>query len=69
LPVAGGDAALAAQPGESSGPDADLVRFLVRAPRSAGTALAAELRTGQAARTAKKEAGVVRLELDPAELI
>jgi primosomal protein N' (replication factor Y) len=69
VPVAGGDSADVAAPGDAPGPDADLVRFLVRAPRSAGTALAAELRTGQAARSAKKEAGVVRLELDPAELI
>ena len=50
-------------------PDANQVRFLVRAPRSGGAALAVALRAGQAARTAKKEPGVVRLELDPAELI
>jgi primosomal protein N' (replication factor Y) len=45
------------------------VRFLVRAPRRSGTALAAALRAGLAARTARKEPGTVRLELDPAELI
>jgi primosomal protein N' (replication factor Y) (superfamily II helicase) len=50
-------------------PDADQVRFLVRAPRRSGTALAVALRAGLAARTAKKETGTVRLELDPAELI
>ena len=50
-------------------PDANQVRFLVRAPRSGGAALAVALRAGQAARTAKKEPGAVRLELDPAELI
>jgi primosomal protein N' (replication factor Y) len=57
--------------GDSGGPDttADHVRFLVRAPRPAGTTLAAELRKGLAARTARKEPGVVRLELDPVELI
>ncbi len=43
--------------------------FLVRAPRSGGAALAAVLHAGQAARTARKEPGTVRLELDPAELI
>jgi primosomal protein N' (replication factor Y) len=51
------------------GPDPDTVRFLVRAPRPGGTALAAALRAGQAARTARKEPGAIRLELDPAELI
>jgi primosomal protein N' (replication factor Y) len=77
VPVAGGDAPGGASGAMSGGapaaepasPDSDLVRFLVRAPRSGGTALAAELRTGQAARAARKEAGTVRLELDPAELI
>jgi primosomal protein N' (replication factor Y) len=53
-------------PGE---PAANTVRFLVRAPRSGGAALAVALRAGQAARTARKEPGTVRLELDPAELI
>jgi primosomal protein N' (replication factor Y) len=69
VPVPGADVPGAGVPGEPAGPDADLVRFLVRAPRSSGAALAAELRTGQAARTARKDAGAVRLELDPAELI
>ena len=48
--------------------DANL-RFLIRAPRSAGAALAAALRAGQALRSARKGAGSVRLQLDPAELI
>jgi primosomal protein N' (replication factor Y) len=56
-------------PGDGAEPAADAVRFLVRAPRSGGAALATALRAGQAVRTAKKDAGVVRLELDPAELI
>ena len=60
---AGGAAAAAGEP------DANQVRFLVRAPRSGGAALAVALRAGQAARTARKEPGAVRLELDPAELI
>jgi primosomal protein N' (replication factor Y) len=56
-------------PGEGADEAANSVRFLVRAPRSGGAALAAALRSGQAVRSAKKDAGVVRLELDPAELI
>jgi primosomal protein N' (replication factor Y) len=73
VPVAGSDpgtpGGAPAEPAGLAGPDADLVRFLVRAPRSGGTALAAVLHAGQAARTARKEPGTVRLELDPAELI
>jgi len=49
--------------------EADQARALVRVPRSGGLALAAALRAAQAVRTAQKEAGVVRLRLDPAELI
>jgi primosomal protein N' (replication factor Y) (superfamily II helicase) len=45
------------------------VRFLVRAPVSAGTRLAVALRSGLAERSAHKEQGTVRLQLDPAELI
>ena len=69
VPIAGADQGAAGGPGDQAEPDGDLVRFLVRAPRSAGIALAASLRAGQAARTARKDSGVVRLELDPAELI
>ena len=73
VPVAGSDPGTSGgAPGEPpglAGPDADLVRFLVRVPRSEGTALAAVLHAGQAARTARKEPGTIRLELDPAELI
>jgi primosomal protein N' (replication factor Y) len=73
VPVAGSDPGTPAQAPDAlavaAGPDADLVRFLVRAPRSGGTALAAVLHAGQAARTARKEPGTIRLELDPAELI
>ena len=46
-----------------------VVRFLVRAQWSAGGELAAALRAALADRTARKEAGPVRLQLDPAELI
>jgi primosomal protein N' (replication factor Y) (superfamily II helicase) len=45
------------------------VRFLVRVDRKAGTGLATALRAAQAIRSARKDAGVVRLQLDPAELI
>jgi primosomal protein N' (replication factor Y) len=38
-------------------------------PRSGGLALAAALRAAQAVRSARKDTGVVRLQLDPAELI
>jgi primosomal protein N' (replication factor Y) (superfamily II helicase) len=45
------------------------VRYLVRAPWSAGTELAIALRAGLADRSARKDSGTVRLRLDPAELI
>jgi primosomal protein N' (replication factor Y) (superfamily II helicase) len=45
------------------------VRALVRADRRDGMALAAALRAAQAVRSARKEAAVVRLQLDPAELL
>jgi len=61
VPVAGGAA-------DGPGPE-HVVRMLVRVPRPDGTALAAALRTAQAERSARKDAGVVRLQLDPAELI
>jgi len=48
---------------------ADNLRFLVAVPWSAGTALAMALRAGLAERSARKDAGPVRLQLDPAELI
>jgi primosomal protein N' (replication factor Y) len=47
----------------------DQVRALVRAPRDQGTALARALQAAQAARSARKEGGGVRVRLDPAELI
>ena len=45
------------------------VRALVRAPRPQGTALARALQAAQAARSARKEGGGVRVQLDPADLI
>jgi primosomal protein N' (replication factor Y) len=52
-----------------AGAGGELARALIRVPRSGGLALAAALRAAQAVRSARKEAGVVRLQLDPGELI
>ena len=56
-------------PGTEIAPGEEPVRVLIRVPRSAGLALATALRAAQAVRSARKDAGVVRLQLDPAELI
>ncbi len=45
------------------------VRALIRAPRPQGAALARALHAAQAARSARKEGGGVRVQLDPAEVI
>jgi primosomal protein N' (replication factor Y) (superfamily II helicase) len=45
------------------------VRVLVRVPRSASMSLAAALRAAQGVRSSRKDAGPVRVQLDPAELI
>jgi primosomal protein N' (replication factor Y) len=45
------------------------VRVLVRTDRKDGTALATALRAAQAVRSARKDVGVVRLQLDAAELL
>jgi primosomal protein N' (replication factor Y) (superfamily II helicase) len=50
-------------------PDEEEARALVRAPRAAGSELAHALHVAQAARSARKEGGGVRVQLDPAELI
>ena len=47
----------------------DKVQALIRIPRPGGLALAAALRQAQAARTARKDTGQVRVQLDPADLI
>ena len=47
----------------------DAVRVLVRTDRKNGTALATALRAAQAVRSARKDAGAVRLQLDAAELL
>ena len=45
------------------------VRALIRVPRAEGSALARALQSAQAARSPRKDAGVARVQLDPAELI
>jgi primosomal protein N' (replication factor Y) (superfamily II helicase) len=47
----------------------DQVRALIRAPRARGAELARALQAAQAGRSARKEGGGVRVQLDPAELI
>jgi primosomal protein N' (replication factor Y) len=56
-------------PGRGIAPSEEQVRALIRVPRPGGLALATALRAAQAVRSARKDAGVVRLQLDPAELI
>jgi len=47
----------------------DQVRALVRTPRAQGSELAKALQAAQAGRSARKEGGGVRVQLDPPELI
>jgi primosomal protein N' (replication factor Y) len=54
---------------EADGTDDQQVRVLVRVPRSASMPLAAALQAAQGVRSARKDAGAVRVQLDPAELI
>jgi len=54
---------------EPDGADDQQVRVLVRVPRSASMPLAAALQAAQGMRSARKDAGTVRVQLDPAELI
>jgi primosomal protein N' (replication factor Y) (superfamily II helicase) len=58
--------------GPEQGPEGaadDQVRALVRASRARGAELARALAAAQAGRSARKEGGGVRVQLDPAELI
>ena len=54
-------------PGQA--PGEEQVRALVRASRPRGAELARALHAAQAARSARKEGGGVRVQLDPAEII
>jgi primosomal protein N' (replication factor Y) len=58
-----------AQSAAQAAQDEEQVRALVRAPRADGAALARALQAAQAGRSARKEGGGVRVQLDPAELI
>jgi primosomal protein N' (replication factor Y) len=57
------------EPGSDGHQPAESVRMLVRVDRPEGTALAIALRAAQAFRSARKDVGPVRLQLDPAELL
>jgi primosomal protein N' (replication factor Y) (superfamily II helicase) len=70
LPTMSGPTARAlARTGHAGDDVPDAVRYLVRVSRSEGTELALALRAAQAVRTAAKEPGAVRVQLDPAALI
>jgi len=56
-------------PGSRGRPAPPQVRYFVRVPRSQGGELALALRAGQAKRSAAKEPGSVRVQIDPAALI
>ncbi|HTS97818.1 MAG TPA: primosomal protein N' [Streptosporangiaceae bacterium] len=68
-PVPAADGLVRHGRGEPGPGGADAVRVLVRVGRHDGTALAAALRAAQAVRSARKDAGAVRLQLDPGELL
>jgi primosomal protein N' (replication factor Y) len=59
----------AQQPVRAADPGEEQVRALVRAPRARGSDLAKALQAAQAGRSARKEGGGVRVQLDPPELI
>src|SRR5215831_3552029 len=69
--VTSGFEVLGPVPAERSGGsgDEEQVRALIRAPRDQGMALARALQAAQAARSARKDGGGVRVQLDPAEVI
>jgi len=50
-------------------PETPQVRALIRVPRKDATALAASLHAAQSLRSARKDTQVIRVQLDPAELI
>jgi primosomal protein N' (replication factor Y) (superfamily II helicase) len=66
-PLPGGDTGTPS--GGRQPPGEIQVRALLRVPRADGPALARVLHAAQAARSARKEGGGVRVQLDPAELI
>ena len=50
-------------------PFGDAERALVRVPRADGPALSAALKTAQAIRSARRDGGVVRVRLDPVDVV
>jgi primosomal protein N' (replication factor Y) (superfamily II helicase) len=74
LPALTGQAAravaqAAAAPADGSEHRPGALQYLIRVPRSEGSELALSLRAAQAVRTAAKDPGPVRVQLDPAALI
>jgi len=65
----GGGGSVDGTPAEQEGRGQEKVRALIRISRSRGPALAGALQAAQAVRSARKDAGVVRVQLDPPELI
>jgi primosomal protein N' (replication factor Y) len=49
-------------------PAGDQQRYLVRCPRAAGRAVVGALRDAAGVRSAHKDAGTVRLQVDPLEI-
>jgi primosomal protein N' (replication factor Y) (superfamily II helicase) len=62
-------AAADARPAPAPAPEIPQVRALIRVPRTDATALAASLHAAQSLRSARKDTQVIRVQLDPAELI
>ena len=69
VPLPGGRGLPGGLAAEDAAGGPDIVRYLVRVPRSEGSDLASALHAGQADRTARKEAGLLRVQLDPAALV
>jgi primosomal protein N' (replication factor Y) len=65
----GANGPAASAPDAESTRTAPAVRYLLRVPRSEGTKLAQSLHAAQAIRSSGKEAGSVRVQLDPAALV
>jgi primosomal protein N' (replication factor Y) len=66
--VSAGDRHVADPKGADEEPQ-DTVRVLLRVPKTDALALASALRLAQAGRSARKDPGAVRVQIDPAELI
>ncbi len=69
LPPQAAQISQSAHTSQPAGADGDQVRALVRTTRADGASLGKSLQAAQAGRSARKEGGGVRVQLDPAELI